>query len=306
MRLALLSTGRQDWGVLRSTYLRLKPDLIKWSNPGGSAVGQCVSAMSLIGAELERLRPEALMLVGDRYETLQGALAATVLGIPIIHLHGGETTLGAFDDQIRWAITKLAHLHLVSNERHMEAVVRSGEHPDTVHVVGAPGTDNAFRTDLLTLPQLSRLVNHPLRHPIHTYILHPETLSGVDVVAQAVRHKLSQEPLRPTTLAIMPNHDPGYQAVSADVKAAFSPVVESLSELEFWSLLKHTDTLIGNSSSLVVEAPAIGLKTVLLGDRQQGRLPPMPADGRCAERIAAALASWSPPHPPRKRHVQHA
>lgn len=300
MRLAVLTTGRQDWGILASTYKLLKPDVIRWSNPGGPVIHQCSDSLESIGSQLERLRPEALMLVGDRYETLSAALSATVLGIPLIHLHGGERTEGAFDDQIRGAITKLSHLHLTSSEQHRINVIRHGEAPDNVHVVGAPGTDNAFRTDLLSLPQLESLLKIPLVKPINVYILHPETLSGIDVVRQAIDHKRQQEAKGATCLLLAPNHDPGSVEVRRRMKDEFPLWIEALSEVEYWSLLKHADCLIGNSSSLVVEAPALGLKTILLGERQKGRLPPMPADGKCAERIRQVLAAWSPPQPPRK------
>lgn len=299
----MLTTGRQDWGILSSTYRLLKPHVIKWTNPGGPAIGQCVDAMAYIGAELERVKPDALMLVGDRYETLQGALAATLLRVPIIHLHGGEVTEGAFDDQIRGAITKLAHLHLVSNEQHRQNLLQAGE-CDTIHVVGAPGTDNAFRTDLLTLGQLEQLIGYPLKRPIHVYIVHPETLSDVDVVSQAILHKRQQEAFGATPLAILPNHDPGSEIVRTRMKEEFPVCIEALTEVQYWSLLRHTDLMVGNSSSLVVEAPALGIRVLLLGDRQKGRMAPLAADGKCAQRIAAVLAAWTPPNPPRKRQAQ--
>jgi len=301
VKLAILTTGRQDWGILSSTYRLIKPEVIRWSNPGGNVITQCSESLESIGNQLERLRPDALLLVGDRYETLSAALSATVLRIPLIHLHGGEVTEGAFDDQIRGAVTKLSHLHLVSSEQHRRNVIRMGEDPDTVHVVGAPGTDNAFRGDLIGRGQLERLIGCSLTAPVHLYIVHPETLSSVDVVAQAILHKREHESVCPTPLAIMPNQDPGSVEVRRRMQEAFPFWVEALSEVEYWSLLKHTDLLVGNSSSLVVEAPSLGIQTKLLGIRQSGRTPPMPADGKCAERIRDVLASWSPPNPPRKR-----
>lgn len=299
MKLAILTTGRQDWGILRSTYLLLKPDVIKWSNPGGRAADQISSATLSIADQLEASRPDALMLVGDRYETLSAALTATVMGIPLIHLHGGEVTEGAFDDQIRGAVTKLAHLHLVSSEQHRRNVIRMGEDADTVHVVGAPGTDNAFRTDLATQGELEGLLGVKLVPPVNVCIVHPTTL-GECVADHAIR---IMKALIGTKVCILPNHDPGAEQVREKMRTHMPVVVESLSEREYWGLLKHTDLLVGNSSSLVVEAPALGIKVQLLGDRQAGRTPPIPADGKCAERIRDVLASWSPPKPPRKRQL---
>ena len=301
MKLAILTTGRQDWGILASTCRLLEPQVIRWVNPGGHVVHQNASATLSIGDELERLKPEALMLVGDRHETLSAVLTATMLRIPVIHLHGGEVTEGAFDNQIRDAITKLSHLHLVSSEQHRRNVIRLGEDPGTVHVVGAPGTDNAFRTDLLGKEDLEKLIGCELRPPVVLYAVHPETLSDVDVAAQAIAHKREQQEMGGTPIAIAPNQDPGGMVMRTRMKQEFPVWIDSLDEVQYWSLLKHTDLLVGNSSALVVEAPALGIKVRLLGDRQKGRTPPMPADGRCAARIRDVLASWSPPKPPRKR-----
>ena len=296
MRLAILTTGRQDWGILHSTYLLLKPEVIRWKNPGGKAYCQSADAALSIGDQLEHAQPDALLVVGDRYETLSAALTATTLKIPLIHLHGGETTEGAFDNQIRDAVTKLSHLHLVSSEQHRKNVIRMGEEAHLVHVVGAPGTDNAFRADLPSHGELERRIGYRLDPPVNVCIVHPTTLGG-DVSDEAIR---VMGGLQGSKLCLLPNHDPGHEAVREKMQAHF-PCVESLDEREYWGLLKHTAVLVGNSSSLVVEAPALGINVILLGDRQKGRTPPMPADGKCAERIRDVLASWSPPNPPRKR-----
>ena len=112
------------------------------------AATQAATTLEAVGAALRQAPPDALLLVGDRLETAAAALAATLERVPIIHLHGGEQTLGAFDDALRHAITKLSHLHLVSHEEHARRVVAMGEDPASVHVVGAPGLDAAVRDDL--------------------------------------------------------------------------------------------------------------------------------------------------------------
>ena len=175
--LAVLTTGRQDWGILRSTCLAIRDetdvrlDVVAGGTHRSAAHGMTIDGIREDGFEPSELAwlagdepaddrgldgaaggrrspagdpPDALLLVGDRYETAAAALAATLERVPIAHLHGGEQTLGAFDDQLRHAITKLAHLHLVSSEANGRRVLAMGEDPASVHVVGAPGLDNAL------------------------------------------------------------------------------------------------------------------------------------------------------------------
>ena len=211
--IAVLTTGRQDWGILRSTAtaLRANPDTRLVLLVGGTHLAgrygrtldditgdgfvvdrraaladrrqrdppvavQAGSALAMTAAALEETRPAALVLVGDRFETMAAAVGATLAGAPIVHLHGGEQTGGAFDDAFRHAITKLAHLHLVSHEEHAARVRALGEDPSTIHVVGAPGLDNAVRVDLpdraelegrlgLALDVAGRRRDGPARHP---------------------------------------------------------------------------------------------------------------------------------------------
>ncbi|MFH1475561.1 MAG: UDP-N-acetylglucosamine 2-epimerase, partial [Chloroflexota bacterium] len=182
-RVAVLTTGRQDWGLLRSTCLALRdahglevlvlaggmhlsgrhgrpiaavredgfvpaaemPWLGLDSDPDPPAYRQAGDALVAIGGELSRLAPDALLLAGDRLETAAAALAATIDRVPLAHIHGGEQTGGAFDDALRHAITKLAHLHLVSHDEHARRVIALGEDPATVHVIGPPGVDALAR-----------------------------------------------------------------------------------------------------------------------------------------------------------------
>lgn len=375
---AVLTTGRQDWGILRSTCTALRarpgfrlnvvaggmhmsashghtvdqvradgfePAELSWIDEGATtpADAQAARALAAFGGYLRATNPDAVLLVGDRFETAAAALAATVDRVPIAHLHGGEQTLGAFDDALRHATTKLAHLHLVSHDEHARRVIAMGEDPACVHVVGAPGLDAAFRPDLLDAEALGRALGIALRPPVVIVTVHPATL-GTDPDAEVRAVVAAMQAVPATYVVTMPNVDPGADRIRAELVAAVAAAppgtaiaVEALGEQRYWSLLRLADAMIGNSSSGIVEAPAVGLPVVNVGERQAGRLrwsnvidakpdavavtaalhraldpafrraaqtgTPALADGRAGERVADIMTSWHPSRPPRKRPI---
>ena len=374
MRVAVLTTGRQDWGILVSTCRALAEDslfdlriiaggmhlaarygatlasierdgfqpaaLVPWcdDDPAGANVQrEAGAALAGIGDALAKLAPDALLLVGDRFETAAGALAATLARVPIVHLHGGEETEGAFDNQVRHAITKLSHLHLVSHPDHAARLRAMGEAATSIHVVGAPGLDNLQRADLATRNELEADIG-PLPAPVVIVTVHPATLSGGDADAEARVVAETMRRVRATYIVTLPNADPGNEAVRAELLSAArdvsATVVEALGERRFWGLLRIADAMIGNSSSALIEAPVVQLPAVNVGDRQKGRLRgsnvvDAPAnvanvvaalervlrrefrdglrgtsspygDGGSAGRIRAILRDWQPPRPPTK------
>src|SRR2546425_8497958 len=135
-------------------------------------------ALEQVAGALERDRCDAMLLVGDRAETLAAAFAATIAAVPIIHLHGGEESEGAIDNAMRHAVTKLSHLHLVSHEVHARRVRQMGEDPNAVVIVGAPGLDNLYRSDLPTRSALEQELGCSLTAPLVVVTLHPTTLGG--------------------------------------------------------------------------------------------------------------------------------
>jgi UDP-hydrolysing UDP-N-acetyl-D-glucosamine 2-epimerase len=374
--IAVVTTGRQDWGILHSTCaairghpeleLRLiaggmhlserhgrtveliredgfEPDAeLDWlgRGPDPPAHVQAAAALGLIGECLRTDPPGAVLVVGDRFETAAAALAATVSRMPIAHLHGGEQTLGAFDDALRHAITKLSHLHLVSQDEHARRVVALGEDPATVHVVGAPGLDAAVREDLPDRAALERELGIALRPPLIVVTVQPATLDpNPAAVAGAVAEAMDR--VDATYLITLPNADPGGEEVRSTLLVAAATdrrrAVEALGERRYWGLLRIADAMLGNSSSALVEAPAVDLPAVNIGDRQLGRhresnvidtpaepraiaealrtalLPetrrlvaeghPPLADGRAGRRVADIIAAWRPSIPPRKAPI---
>ncbi len=171
------------------------------------------SNSSLVASEADL---DALVLAGDRLETAAAALAATLERVAIVHLHGGEVTAGAFDDQLRNAITKMAHLHLVSHPDHARRVIAMGEDPATVHVVGAPGLDSAFRSDLPDRASLEPELGRPLRAPVVLVTVHPTTLSS-DPAAVVYPVITAMSAIPATYVVTLPNSDPGGAAIRRHV-----------------------------------------------------------------------------------------
>ncbi|MBC7542952.1 MAG: UDP-N-acetylglucosamine 2-epimerase (hydrolyzing) [Candidatus Sericytochromatia bacterium] len=373
MRLAILTSGRQDWGILRSTCQRLKADpafelivlaggmhasaafgrtvtqldddgctpdaVLEWlADPDAPAWHAAGLALHAVGDALARFRPDALLLAGDRYETLAAAQAATLLTIPIVHLHGGEETAGAIDNALRHAISKLSHLHLVSHADHAARLIAMGEDPATIHVVGAPGLDNLHRPDLPDRAALEARLGLTLNPPVVLVTVHPTTLSA-DPAADAFAVAAAMGAWPATYVITLPNADPGHAAVRTVMQTAGEGprrvAVDALGEQFFWGMMQQADIILGNSSSALIEAPAGHLPAVTAGARQAARLrdahvvdvPADPAaivaalaqamdptwraglqalpglfgDGHAAARIQAILTAWVIPHPPLKR-----
>jgi UDP-N-acetylglucosamine 2-epimerase (non-hydrolysing) len=246
--------------------------------PGSTARSVGLGVMGVAGA-LERIEPDFLIVLGDRYETLAAAEAAFLMRIPIAHIHGGEVTLGAYDDGIRHAITKLSQLHFVAAEIYRQRVIQMGEDPSAVHNVGALGLEHLRRTVLLERMELEARLGIVPGGPLLVATYHPvtlcprETASGLDAMLHAISNVADA-----TCLLTYPNADDGNEGIIAtltDFAARHADrvrLVRSLGSVLYLSLLKHADAVIGNSSSGIIEAPAFGTPTVDIGSRQRGRL----------------------------------
>ena len=245
------------------------------------AVGIAASAaLALTGTAeaLARLQPDVLVLLGDRYELLAAAQAAVLARIPIAHIHGGEATEGAIDDSIRHAITKLAHLHFPAAQAYAERILQMGESPDRVWTVGASAMDNIASLDPVSLETLEAFIGMPLRAPAFLVTYHPVTLAGDGGLA-AMAALLTALVERAGSVVITgTNADPGGARIRKALQAfghanaGRIALVESLGVRRYLSLMQHVDAVVGNSSSGLLEAPAIGVPTVDIGARQRGRL----------------------------------
>ncbi len=241
-------------------------------------------------------RPDLLLLIADRYEMLAPAAAAVALRIPIAHIEGGEVSQGAIDDQVRNALTKLAHLHFTSTETARRRVIGMGEEPWRVHRAGAPSLDHLRRSNLLDRAALEARLGLQLSAPTIVAAWHPVTiLRDTNAEADAFFAALAAAPGQ--IVFVYPNADAGGIALIERTRMlasnrAGTHVYVNLDAVTYWSLLGQADALIGNSSSGIMEAASFALPVVNVGMRQQGReRAPNTLDAAAdAEAIRAALA----------------
>lgn len=227
----------------------------------------------------ERLAPDLILVLGDRFEIFAATAAALIAGIPVAHLHGGETTEGAFDEAIRHSITKMSHLHFVAAEEYRRRVIQLGEQPERVFLVGGLGIDAIKRIKFLDKEALEESLGFKFgpRNLLITY--HPVTLEGQNSSEQQMAELLAALGELDDThlLFTMPNADTGGRDLAAMVNQFAATrqnvrVYTSLGQLRYLSCMKHVDAVVGNSSSGLAEAPSMGIATINIGDRQKGRL----------------------------------
>lgn len=226
-----------------------------------------------------RLAPDLIVLLGDRFEIFAAAAAAMIAGIPIAHLHGGETTEGAFDEAIRHSITKMSHLHFVAAEDYRRRVIQLGEQPEKVFLVGGLGIDAIKRIKLLDRRSMEESLDFKFGPRNLLITFHPVTLDSQGNSRQQMAEVLAAlDELEDTHLIFtMPNADTGGRELATMVNDFVAShnnarVYTSLGQLRYFSCMKYVDVVVGNSSSGLAEAPSMGIATINIGDRQKGRL----------------------------------
>lgn len=227
----------------------------------------------------ERLKPDAIVVLGDRYEMLAVASSASVFKIPIIHLHGGEITEGAYDDSFRHAITKLSHFHFTSAEQHKNRVIQMGETPQNVFNVGAIGLDNIFELKLLSRNELEDELDFKLKKYNYQVTFHPETLGTMSSKEQfSILLDAIKEQEDSFFIFTKSNADTDGRIINSMIDDFVkeypnkAKAFTSLGALRFLSLVKECDAMIGNSSSGIIETPSLKVATINIGDRQKGRM----------------------------------
>ena len=229
------------------------------------------------GQLFARSRPDLLVVLGDRFEMHSAALAALPFRIPVAHIHGGELTVGAFDDALRHSITKLSHLHFVTTEEYGRRVQQLGEEPWRIVVSGAPALDQLRTVRLRNPEEMQREFGVQLQEKFLLVTFHPATLDPADPAQQAkmLFHAIEQSGL--PAVVTMPNADPGGRAVREVVheRAAANrriQAVETLGTEGYFSVMALAAAMVGNSSSGIIEAGSFGLPVVNIGSRQAGRV----------------------------------
>ncbi|HFK6080223.1 TPA: UDP-N-acetylglucosamine 2-epimerase [Enterobacter cloacae] len=288
LELQLLVSGMHLSPEFGSTWQQIERDgfaidekieiLLSSDTPVGTAKSIGLGVLGFADA-LSRLKPDVLIILGDRFEALAVAQTAMILRIPVLHLHGGEITEGAYDDAIRHAITKLSYLHCTSTEEYKKRVIQLGEDPIRVANVGAIGLDHIKRSHFLSLEKLSVSLNFQLTHPYFLVTYHPVTL-GKESPEESFKALLEALDSYPNYQVILtyPNADDGGRKIIPLLEAYASSqpnrvlAIPSLGQLRYLSAVKHAAAVIGNSSSGIIEVPAFDVPTVNIGDRQKGRL----------------------------------
>lgn len=310
-----MTGGRADWGLLSTPLAALRADpafdvglivtgqhlapgegaslaaisdfgfapdaLVDIAIGDDSAVGVSRStalAVEGLATAIARLAPDLMLLLGDRYEILAAATAALLARVPVAHLCGGDITEGAIDDAIRHAITKLAHIHFVTNADARKRVLQLGEDPQNVHDVGSPGLDLIARTPIITREALLASLGLPPRSTFLLVTYHPATLDD-DPLAECREMLASLDEVGRDIGFVFTgaNADPGARGIDGLIGAFVAAhdnavAVRSLGAERYFSAIAHCAAVVGNSSSGLYEAPSFGKPTVNIGDRQKGRL----------------------------------
>jgi UDP-hydrolysing UDP-N-acetyl-D-glucosamine 2-epimerase len=226
-----------------------------------------------------RLQPHIVVMLGDRYEIHSAAQAAMMARLPIAHIHGGEITEGAIDEQIRHSLTKMSHIHFTASEEYRNRVIQMGEQPDRVLNYGAPGIDHILKQDLLTKEELGENLGVDFTKEVFLITFHPPTLEEGATKSQ-VKELLSALDEFPDAqlLFTKANSDAEGRVINelledyTDINKDRSKLFTSLGQKRYLSSLKYATLVLGNSSSGIIEAPVFKIPTINIGDRQKGRL----------------------------------
>ncbi len=289
LTLQIIATGMHLSPEFGLTYKSIEQDgfqidrkvemLTSSDTPVGIAKSTGLGLISFADA-LYELQPDLIVVLGDRFEIFSAVTAALVARIPVAHLHGGETTEGAFDESLRHSITKMSHLHFVAAEVYRKRVIQLGERQDRVFLVGGLGVDNIKKSQLLNKNDLEASLGFRFGKKNLLVTFHPVTLEKATAADQLEELLSALEALQDTHLIFtMPNADTDGRILMNRIAQFVAQhtnarAYTSLGQLRYFSCIRHVDGVIGNSSSGLTEVPSFNKGTVNIGDRQKGRLKP--------------------------------
>lgn len=246
-------------------------------NDNKAIVNTMATCMKKFGEIFNKEKYDFLILLGDRYEILPVAIVAAINNIPIIHIHGGEKTLGNYDEFIRHSITKMSRFHIVSTEEYRNRVIQLGENPEMVKNLGALGAENATLIKKISKKELEKVVGN-LEKKYFVVLFHPETITEKSNLEQMREILKAIDSLKSEYeyIFIGSNSDTGSEDIEKEIQAyikknKFRRFV-SLKPEEYQSLVRYSEGLIGNSSSGIIEVPSLKVPTINIGDRQLGRV----------------------------------
>lgn len=287
LTLQIIATGTHLSPEFGLTYREIEKDgfqidrKVEMLTSSDTSVGIAKSmGLGMIGFAdaLNEMEPDLIVVLGDRFEIFSAVSAALVARIPVAHLHGGETTEGAFDEALRHSITKMSHLHFVAAEEYRQRVIQLGEQPDRVFLVGGLGIDNIKRLKLLDRAALEASIDFKLGRKSLLITFHPVTLENSTATEQMTELLEVLAGLTDTQLIFtMPNADNDGRALIKMVQQFVTQhpnarAYTSLGQLRYLSCVAQVDGVVGNSSSGLAEVPSFKKGTINIGDRQRGRL----------------------------------
>lgn len=286
LELQIIATGMHLSPEFGLTYREIESDgfqidskvemLVSSDTPIGLSKSVGLGLIS-ISETLEKLMPDLLLVLGDRFEILSPVVSALFANIPIAHIHGGEITEGAFDDAIRHSITKMSHLHFVSTDESRARVIQLGEKPEHVFTVGGLGVDSIIKTELLNREEFEKSIDFKLNKKNLLVTYHPVTLEHTESIQQLSELLLALEILNDTNIIFTtPNADLESRRMLSMINAFVdkhtnAKIYNSLGQLRYYSCIEHVDGVVGNSSSGLLEVPTFKKGTVNIGNRQKGR-----------------------------------
>ena len=287
LELQLLVTGMHLSPEFGLTYKEIEKDFkidrkIEMLLSSDTAVGISKSmGLAQIGFAdaYDALQPDIIIVLGDRYEIFSAVSSAMIARIPIAHLHGGETTEGAFDESIRHSITKMSHLHFTATDEYRKRVIQLGEHPSRVYNVGGLGIDNIKKLQLLSKEDFEKSIDFNLNKKNIIVTFHPVTLENNSAEKQFKNLLDAIDTLEDTHIIFTKaNSDTDGRVINRMIDEYVSKnshksvAFTSLGQLRYLSALQYVDAVVGNSSSGLIEAPSFKIATLDIGDRQKGRI----------------------------------
>lgn len=287
LQLQLIATGMHLSPEFGLTYKEIEKDFsidkkIEMQLTSDSDVDISKSmgyAQASFAQAFDELKPDIIVVLGDRYEILSAVTSAMILRIPIAHIHGGETTEGVIDEAIRHSITKMSHIHFTANVEYKNRVIQLGEQPDRVFNVGGLGIENISRLELLNRDAFEESINFKLNKKNILVTFHPVTLEKNTAKLQFKELLDAVDELEETNIIFTKaNSDAGGRAINKMIdnyvaKNNYKSICfASLGQLRYLSAMCHVDAVVGNSSSGLIETPSFRIGTINIGDRQKGRI----------------------------------
>lgn len=288
LRLQIIATNMHLSSEFGLTYREIEKDgftidkrvemLLSSDTPNATAKSVGLGTIGFADA-YEDLKPDMIVVLGDRYEILAAVSTALFYKIPVAHLHGGEITEGAYDDCIRHAITKMSHLHLTSTEEYRNRVIQLGEQPERVFNVGAIGIENIKKVPLMSKRELEESLGFEMGNKCLLVTYHPVTLENSTAEEQSQNLLNSLDQYKDYRIIFtMPNSDTNGRIIMQEIENYVEKNKEravafkSLGLKRYLSALQYVSAVVGNSSSGIIEVPSFGIPTLNIGDRQKGRI----------------------------------